>query len=233
MSLTKIHYEQFLKDGFDPLGAMVMVIDGYSAEDRFDPTVELLESLDYQRVYDAEPKADEFQIMTVGDGTNPKSLSVFFVKFRIGRYLFLYQPLNRDLFRGKKMAPHRPESDFRFADWYPAKNVPVADRKENIEDQLADDFPNAALAAQFLYDQGFRRSNTHKRLDINTYFVSARQGDGQPSGIVFRGTGKTYFYDFYSDDRYIMGPNGLLMECKLTDRQFHLSASIAMNSVLL
>ncbi|MGB7324569.1 MAG: hypothetical protein WBD31_06840 [Rubripirellula sp.] len=231
MTISKTLHDQYVKDGFDPLGALVMVIDGYPAEDRYEPTVELLESLDYQRVYHDSPKAGEYEIIAPGGSSNPTSLIVFFVKFKIGRFLILYQPINRDFFRGKAMSPHRPESDLRFADWYPVKDFSVADRKEKIEDQLADDFPNAALAAQFLHGQGFRRSNTHKKLDVNTYFVSARQGDGQPSGIVFRGTKKTYFFDFYSDDRYVMGPNGLLMEYKPTQRQFELGASIAVNSL--
>ena len=97
-----------------------------------------------------------------------------------------------------------------------------------IEDQLADDFPNAAMAGQFLHDHGFKRSNTHKRLAKNTYFVAARHGDGQPSGIVFRGENETFFFDYYADTRYTMGASGLLKDERPTQRQFSDSASIAM-----
>jgi hypothetical protein len=84
------------------------------------------------------------------------------------------------------------------------------------------------MAGQFLHDHGFARSNTHKKLGINTYFVAARHGDGQPSGIAFRGEGETFFFDYYADARYIMGASGLLKDQRQTERQLSDAVSIAM-----
>ena len=224
--MPKIQYDQFVSDGFDPLGAFVMAIDGFPADERYHPTVELLKALDYQRSDSAEIGEGEFRIKTAGGGLSEAAMRTFFVAFKMGKFLIQYQPLNRDLFRGKQFKPHRPESDFRFADWYPVKDSSTVKRKGKIEDQLADDFPNAAMAAQFLHDQGFVRSNTHKRLPVNTYFVASRHGDGQPSEIVFRGASDIFFYDYYEDARYLMGASGLLMDHVQTERQIHDTLSI-------
>ncbi|QEG01415.1 hypothetical protein Mal15_54910 [Stieleria maiorica] len=229
--MLKIQYDRYVADGFDELGAFVMVIDGFPAEERYEPTVELLESLGYRRSQVAEIDEGEYVISTPASDDTEKALRVFLVKFKLGEFLIQYQPLNRTLLRGKSCTPHRPESDFRFADWYPVKGSPVKERAGAIEDQLADDFPNAALAAQFLHDHGFNRSNTHKRLGKNTYFVASRHGDGQPSGIVFRGEKETYFFDYYADTRYIMGASGLIKDEQPTERQFQTTASIAMTNL--
>ena len=205
-----------------------MVIDGFSHEKRFEPTIDLLESLDYQRSDSDDVGEGEYSIKTPGGQANDDALRTFFVKFKIGRHLIQYQPINRFILRGKSCIPHRPQSDFRFADWYPVKGSPVKERVGAIEQQLADDFPNAATAGQFLHDQGFRRSNTHKKLGKNTYFVAARHGDGQPSGIVFRGENETFFFDYYADARYTMGGSGLLKDEQPTERQANDTASIAM-----
>lgn len=233
MSHLKTEHDQLIADGFDPLGAIVMVIDGIDAESRFEPTIELLESLGYCACQTEEVEPKQYSLRTAGGKNDQAALSSFFVKFLLGKHLIRYQPLNRDLFRGKGMLPHRPASDFCFADWYPKKSASKIQVKEKIEDQIADDFPNAATAAQFLHDSGFSRSNTHKRIPVNTYFVSARLGDGQPSGIVFRKEAEAYFFDFYSDDRYLIGPSGLLSAFKPTDQQFHKQASIVVNGLAL
>ncbi|MCS7465295.1 hypothetical protein NZK35_01245 [Stieleria sp. ICT_E10.1] len=226
--MLNLQYDRYVADGFDELGAFVMVIDGFPAEERYEPTIELLESLGYQRSSATEIGDGEYAISTPAGEATEKSLRVFFVKFKIGGDLYLYQPLNRTLLRGKSCIPHRPESDFRFADWYPVKGSPVKGRAGVIEEQLADDFPNAAMAAQFLHDHGFKRSNTHKKLGKNTYFVASRHGDGQPSGIVFRGEQEIYFFDYYADTRFIIGPSGLIKDEQPTERQFQTTASIAM-----
>lgn len=220
-------YEQFIQQGFDELGAIVMVIDGHPEDQRYEPTIELFEAIGYQRADSEAVEAGEYAVKTVSGRADTSALPSFFVKFMIGKLLIQYQPLNRFLLRGKSCQPHRPESDFRFADWYPAKTASAIQRNNRIEDQLADEFPNAAGAAQFLHELGFQRSNTHKRLDRNVYFVAARHGDGQPSGIVFRGDHETYFYDYYSDERYLMGTRGLLKDHRPTERQLSDSISLA------
>ncbi len=225
--MLKSFFDRFVADGFDELGAFVNVIDGFLAEERFQPTVELLEALGYQRVYSAAVGENEYSISGTGSESNEKSCQTAFFRFQMGKLLIQYQPLNRCILRGKNLATHRPESDFRFADWYPVKDAPVKAIVGKIEDQLADDFPNAATAAQFLFGHGFARSNTHKRLPKNTYFVAARHGDGQPSGIVFRSDGHTFFYDYYSDARYLMGASGLLKDLCDTERQFSEAMSLA------
>ncbi len=226
--MLKTQYDSYVAEGFDKLGAFIMVIDGFPPEQRFEPTIELLESLGYQRVQTAGVGEDEYSIKTPGGRASEAARRAFFVKFKFGRYLIQYQPLNRFILRGKSCIPHRPESDFRFADWYPVKGSPVKPRVGEIQEQLADDFPNAAMAGQFLHDHGFARSNTHKKLGKNTYFVAARHGDGQPSGIVFRGENETFFFDYYADARYVMGASGLLKDEWPTPRQFSNTASIAM-----
>jgi hypothetical protein len=227
MSHLQIQYERFIEQGFDGLGAIVMVIDGHPDSERYEPTIELLEAIGYQRCDTESVEPGEYSIKTVSGRADAKALPSFFVKFLMGKQLITYQPLNRFIVRGKSCLPHRPESDFRFADWYPVASGRGKERKKPIEDQIADDFPNAAAAAQFLHEQGFKRSNTYKKLDRNTYFVAARHGDGQPSGIVFRGDGETFFYDFYSDDRYLMGASGLLKDHRPTERQLTDSLSLA------
>jgi hypothetical protein len=227
MSHLQIQYEKLIEQGFDQLGAIVMVIDGHPGDERYEPTIELLEAIGYQRADHDSVESGEYAIKTVSGRADATALPSFFVKFMIGKQLFQYQPLNRFIARGKSCLPHRPESDFRFADWYPAKRVSGVKRKKRIEDQIADDFPNAAAAAQFLHEQGLQRSNTYKKLDCSTYFVAARHGDGQPSGIVFRGDGETFFYDFYSDDRYVMGASGVLKDHQPTERQLTDSLSLA------
>jgi hypothetical protein len=226
--MLKTQFDRFLAEGFDELGAFIMMIDGFPAEERLQPTIELLESLGYRRSKTADVDEDEYGIKTPGGQASEAALRAFFVKFKIGRYLIQYQPLHRFILRGKSCIPHRPGSDFRFADWYPVKGAPAKERVGKIEDQLADDFPNAAMAGQFLHDHGFARSNTHKKLGINTYFVAARHGDGQPSGIAFRGEGETFFFDYYADARYIMGASGLLKDQRQTERQLSDAVSIAM-----
>ncbi len=226
--MLKTQYDSFVAEGFDKLGAFIMVIDGFPPEQRFEPTIELLESLGYQRSKTTDVGKDQYSIKTPGGQASESALPAFFVNFKLGRYLIQYQPLNRFILRGKSCIPHRPESDFRFADWYPVKGTPVKQRVGEIEDQLADDVPNAAMAGQFLHDHGFKRSNTHKKLSRNMYFVAARHGDGQPSGIVFRGEKEIFFFDYYADSRYIMGASGLLKDERPTQRQFSDAASIAM-----
>lgn len=228
--MLKTQHDSFIAEGFDELGAFIMVIDGFSPEQRFEPTIELLESLGYQRrkTVDVDVGDGEYSIKTPGGKADEAARRTFFVKFKVGKYLIQYQPFNRFILRGKSCLPHRPESDFRFADWYPAKGTPVKQRVGRIEDQLADDFPNAAMAGQFLHDHGFTRSNTHKKLGKNTYFVASRHGDGQPSGIVFRGENETFFFDYYADTRYTMGASGLLKDEQPTERQFHQTMSLAM-----
>ncbi|WP_442509670.1 hypothetical protein SH528x_001259 [Novipirellula sp. SH528] len=238
MSLLKIQYDQFIKDGFDKLGAIVMVIDGCNEDERYEPTVELLEEIGYKRSDAGEVGEDEFLIKTPAGSMSEKSMRAFFVKFKIGKLLLQYQPLNRFIVRGKQYTPHRPESDFRFADWYPVKpdskkaNAKPVVRRGMIEDQIADDFPNAAMAAQFLHEQGFKRSNRYKRLPVNTYFVAARHGDGQASGVVFRGEKETYYFDFYSDARYVMGASGLLKDHADTKRQLRNASEIVAMNIL-
>lgn len=224
--MLKTQFDGFVSEGFDILGALIMVIDGFPAEERFTPTVELLESLGYRRSESGEVGEDEYGIKTPAGQGSEAAMRVFFVSFKVGKYMIQYQPLNRFIVRGKSCIPHRPESDFRFADWYPVKGSAGKIQVAKIEDQLADDFPNAAMAAQFLYDQGFARSNTHKRLGKNTYFVAARHGDGQPSGIVFRGDDEIFFFDYYEDARYIMGASGLLKDHRETKRQLNDAVSI-------
>ena len=228
LALLKTRYDCLLDEGFDELGALVNVIDDYSPEERFSPTIELLESLGLERIKTDDVGLGEYSIKTAAGKNSEAALRAFFVRFKLDRYLIQYQPLNRLILRGESCLPHRPESDFRFADWYPIKRNPAKERAGKIEDQLADDFPNAAMAGQFLHDHGFKRSNTHKRLNQNTYFVAARQGDAQPSGIVFRGEGQTFFFDYYADTRYLMGASGLLKNEQPTKRQATLAASIAM-----
>ncbi len=227
MSHLQTQYEQFLDQGFDGLGAIVMVIDGHPDSERYEPTIELLEAIGYERCDTDSVEPGEYSIKTVSGRADARALPSFFVKFMIGKQLITYQPLNRFIARGKRCLPHRPESDLRFADWYPVASGPKKERGKQIEDQIADDFPNAAAAAQFLHEQGIKRSNTYKKLDCNTYFVASRHGDGQPSGIVFRGDGETFFYDFYSDDRYLMGASGLLKGHRPTRRQITDSLSLA------
>lgn len=226
--MLKNQCDRFVAEGFDKLGAFIMVIDGFPPEQRFEPTIELLESLGYQRTETADVSEGEYNIKTPGGRASEAARRAFFVKFNLGRYLIQYQPLNRFILRGKSCIPHRPESDFRFADWYPVKGSPLKQQVGEIEDQLADDFPNAAMAGQFLHDQGFKRSNTHKKLGKDTYFVASRHGDGQPSGIVFRGENETLYFDYYADTRYTMGASGLLKDERPTERQFSDAASIAM-----
>ena len=226
--MLKTQFEQFVADGFDELGALVMIIDGFPAEERYRPTIELLEAIGYQHCETEDLNDGEYAMKTGGGSESDAAIRTFFIVFKMGRFLIQYQPINRFLMRGKNCLPHRPESDFRFADWYPVKGSAAKGDVEKIEDRLADDFPNAAMAAQFLHDHGFARSNTHKRLPPNTYFVASRQGDGQPSGIVFRGEDKTYFYDYYADARYLMGSSGLLKEYFETKRQSDSSMSIAL-----
>jgi hypothetical protein len=225
--MLKIQYDRLIADGFDELGALVSMIDSVDPDERYQPTIELLESLGYRRCDAMKPDDGEYAIKAVGGQATEASLRAFFVVFKMGDYVLNYQPINRCLFRGDKLTSHRPESDFRFADWYPTKGSAPRKKKGKIEDQLADDFSNASMAAQFLYDHKFARSNTYKRLPKNTYFVSSRHGDGQPSGIVFRGESKTYFYDYYEDERYEMGASGLLKSYCLTRRQTLDSASLA------
>lgn len=227
--MLKESYEQFVGDGFDRLGALVMVIDGYPADSRYRPTIDLLEAIGYQPHDSIDVGDDEYLIQSAGGRGNEAALRAFFVVFKMGKFLIRYQPLNRCILRGKSCKPHRPESDFRFADWYPAKNVDACDRVGSVEDQLAD-FPNAMQAAQFLHHHGYARSNTHVKLNKNTYFVSCRQGDGQPSGIVFRGDDEAYFYDYYSDERFLVGQSGLLMEWRQTERQITSELSLAVDS---
>lgn len=227
--MLKHQFDRFVADGYDKLGAFVMVIDGFPAEERYQPTIELLEELGYQRCDTNKVGDGEYAIRTVGGKATEEVLRIFFCVFRMDKYLILYQPVNRCISRGESYKPHRPESDFRFADWYPRKGLSPRERAEKIEDQLADDFPNAAMAAQFLHDLGFARSNNHKKLPKNTYFVSARHGDGQPSGIVFRGESKTFFYDYFEDQRYEMGSSGLLKDFCPTDRQSMAAMALATN----
>lgn len=228
--MLKHQFDQFVADGFDELGAFVMVIDGFPAEERYPPTIELLEEIGYRRCDSTKLSDGEYAIRTVGGKATEDALRTFFCMFKLGKHLILYQPLNRCICRGESFKPHRPESDFRFADWYPMKGLSPRERAGEIEDQLANDFPNAAMAAQFLHDLGFARSNTYKKLPTNTYFVATRHGDGQPSGIVFRGESKTYFYDYYEDQRYEIGSSGLLKDFSPTNRQ--LSASMELVSHL-
>ncbi len=230
-AMLRTQFDQFVTDGFDHLGALIMVIDGFPAEERLHPTIELLESLGYTRSASAEVDVDEYAIKTPGGQGSEAALRSFFVKFKMERYLIQYQPLHRFILRGKSCTPHRPESDFRFADWYPVKGAKVKKRSGKIEDQLADDFPNAAMAGQFLHDHGFTRSNTHKNIGKNTYFVAARHGDGQPSGIVIRGEHETFFFDYFADARYIMGASGLLKDQRQTERQYSDAITIAMMNV--
>jgi len=227
MSHLQVQYDQFIEQGFDKLGAIVMVIDGHPDDQRYEPTIELLNAIGYQRADTDSVEPGEYAIKTVSGRADATALSTFFVKFLIGKQLITYQPLNRFIVRGKSCLPHRPESDLRFADWYPVASEPGKKRKNPIEEQIADDFPNAAAAAQFLHEQGFKRSNTYRKLDHNTYFVAARHGDGQPSGIVFRGDDEIFFYDFYSDDRYLMGASGLLKDHRPTERQLADARSLA------
>jgi hypothetical protein len=228
-SMLKYQFDQFVVDGFDELGAFVMVIDGFPPEERYQPTVDLLEEIGYQRVDTSDVGDGEYNIKTAGGHGTEASMKSFFCSFKMGKHLIQYQPVNRCILRGTSCKPHRPESDFRFADWYPVKGSSLRERAKKIEDQLADDFPNAAMAAQFLYDLGFARSNTYKKLPKNTYFVASRHGDGQPSGIVFRGVSKTYFYDYYEDERYEMGSSGLLKDFCPTKRQLSDSMSLAVS----
>lgn len=227
--MLKTQHDSFVAEGFDELGAFIMVIDGFPPEQRLEPTIELLESLGYQRRETADVGDSEYNIKTPGGQASEAARRAFFVKFKVGKHLIQYQPFNRFILRGKSCIPHRPDSDFRFADWYPVKGSPIKQRVGRIEDQLADDFPNAAMAAQFLHDHGFARSNTHKRLPKHTYFVASRHGDGQPSGVVFRGDSKTYFFDYYEDERYEMGTSGLLKSVCSTERQLQQSMSIAVS----
>ncbi|MGB7344957.1 MAG: hypothetical protein WBD20_12150 [Pirellulaceae bacterium] len=193
--MLKTQFDQFVNDGFDQLGAFVMVIDGFPAEERYQPTNELLQAIGYTRIETEDLNDLQYIIKTGGGQSSEAAIRTFFVVFKMGKFLIQYQPINRCLMRGRRLLPHRPESDFRFADWYPVKGSTAKKRAAKIEDQLADDFPNAATAAQFLHDHGFARRNTYKKLPQNTYFVASRHGDGQPSGIVFRGKEQTYFYD--------------------------------------
>ena len=117
--MLKTQFDRFVAEGFDELGALIMVIDGFPADERLQPTIELLESLGYRRSETAEVDEDEYGIKTPGGQASEAALRAFFVKFKIGRYLIQYQPLHRFILRGKSCIPHRPESDFRFADWYP------------------------------------------------------------------------------------------------------------------
>jgi hypothetical protein len=230
--MLKIQFDRLVADGVDELGALVMVIDEFPSEERYQPTIELLEEIGYQRSDSSNLSDGEYAIKTPGGNGTEDAIRTFFCMFKMGRYLIQYQPLNRFLLRGKNCSPHRPESDFRFADWYPVKRSSSPQEKTaTIEDQLADDFPNAAMAAQFLHDHGFARSNTHKRLPKNTYFVACRHGDGQPSGIVFRGQVKIYFFDYYDDKRYEIGSSGLLKEHCPTKRQLSDSMSLAANQL--
>lgn len=229
--MLRAQYDRFIAEGFDELGAFIMVIDGFPPEERLQPTIELLESLGYRRSETANVDDDEYGIKTPGGKASEAALRAFFVQFKIGKFLIQYQPYHRFILRGKSCKPHRPESDFRFADWYPVKGASVPERDGRIEDQLADGFPNAAMAAQFLHHHGFARSNTHKKLGKNTYFVAARHGDGQPSGLVFRGEDETYFFDYYADARYIMGASGLLKDHCDTERQISESVSIALTNL--
>jgi hypothetical protein len=128
--MLKTQYDSFVAEGFDKLGALIMVIDGFPPEQRFEPTIELLESLDYQRVETADVGEREYSIKTPGGKASEAAQRAFFIKFKLGRYVIQYQPLNRFILRGKSCIPHRPESDFRFADWYPAKGIPVQPRVE-------------------------------------------------------------------------------------------------------
>jgi hypothetical protein len=230
-AMLKTQFDQFVADGFDRLGAFIMVIDGFLADERFQPTIDLLEALGYSRSDSTEVDVDQYAVRTPGGQQSEAALRTFFVNFKMGHYLIHYQPLNRCIFRGKTYTPHRPESDFRFADWYPVKGATAKKRSGKIEDQLADDFPNAAMAGQFLHDHGFARSNTHKNLGKNTYFVASRHGDGQPSGIVFRGEDESFFFDYYADARYIMGASGLLKDQRQTARQYSEAISIAMTNI--
>lgn len=225
--MLKHQFDGFVADGYDELGAFVMVIDGFSAAERYPPTIELLEELGYQRIDTSKVSEGEYAIRTVGGKATEDALRTFFCTFIMGKFLILYQPLNRCISRGASYKPHRPASDFRFADWYPKKGTIPRGRTGKIEDQLADDFPSAAMAAQFLHDLGFARSNTYKKLPKNTYFVSTRHGDGQPSGIVFRGESKTFFYDYFEDQRYEMASSGLLKDFSPTDRQSNAAMALA------
>jgi uncharacterized protein with von Willebrand factor type A (vWA) domain len=92
---------------------------------------------------------------------------------------------------------------------------------------LADDFPNAAMAGQFLDDHGFKRTNRHKKTRQEHLFVATGHGDGQPSGIVLRGEGETYFFDYDADTRYVMGGSDLLKDERPGERQFRETMSIA------
>ena len=226
--MLRIQFDRLVADGFDELGAFVMVIDGFPSEERYQPTTELLEEIGYQRLGSSNVGEGEYAIKTVGGGGTEAAMQTFFCLFKMGKHLIQYQPLNRCILRGTSCKPHRPESAFRFADWYPVKGASHRKRVGKIEDQLADDFPNAAMATQFLHDLGHARSNTHKKLPKNTYFVAARHGDGQPSGVVFRTASKTYFYDYYEDQRYEMGSSGLLKDYCPTKRQLIDSTSIAL-----
>lgn len=228
--MLRAQYDRFIAEGFDELGAMIMVVDGFPPEERLQPTVEVLESLSYRRSETANIDEGEYVIKTPGGHASEAALRASFVKFKMGKYLIQYQPLHRFILRGKSCIPHRPESDFRFADWYPVKGASAPERVGKIEDQLADRFPNAATAAQFLHHHGFNRSNTHKRLSKNTYFVAARHGDGQPSGLVFRGQDETYFFDYYADRRFLMGASGLLKDHCDTKRQISSRVAIAMSN---
>lgn len=225
--MLKENFDQFVDAGFDKLGAFIMVIDGFPNDERLRPTIELLEALGYQNCKGTTLDKNEYFVKSLRGQTDEAAMRMFIVTFIVGKYQIQYQPYHRCILRGKSCTPHRPESDFRFADWYPAKSFSGKEKVGEIEDQLADDFPNAASAAEFLHHHGFTRSNTHKRLGKNTYFVACRHGDGQPSGIVFRGENETYYFDYFADARFVMGPSGLIKDSRETVRQMDSAISLA------
>ena len=131
VSLLKYQFDQFVVDGFDELGAFTMLIDGFPHDERYQPTIDLLEEIGYQRVDTSELGDGEYNIKTAGGYGTEASVKSFFCAFRMGKYLIQYQPINRCIFRGTCCKPHRPESDFRFADWYPVKGSSPRDYYED------------------------------------------------------------------------------------------------------
>lgn len=128
--MLKTQFDRFLAEGFDELGAFIMVIDGFPAEERLQPTIELLESLGYRRSKTADVDEDEYGIKTPGGQASEAALRAFFVKFKIGRYLIQYQPLHRFILRGKSCIPHRPGSDLRIGT--PSKEPPLRNASERL-----------------------------------------------------------------------------------------------------
>ncbi len=89
MSPLKTQYEQHIADGFDPLGAILMVIDGHHAEARFEPTIELLESLGHSACQTDNVEPMQYSLRTAGGGTSEAAKRAFFVKFMLGKEVIL------------------------------------------------------------------------------------------------------------------------------------------------